>query len=96
MTLRRGGRRRRTDQPRSAAAANVFFGWVTKDGRRRLAVWAECTCGGTRVGPVYTHSDAAVRKALAALSRFCECGRSYHQARYFDGVRVTPRPPGTP
>lgn len=54
----------------------------------QLCVVAECTFGGTKFGPVWSHQDKAVNRALATLSQFCECGRRFHKHRYTEGHRV--------
>ncbi len=57
-------------------------------GVMQICVAAECLYGGTRVGPVWSHSDKAVRRALAQLSQGCECGRRFHKKRFQEGHRV--------
>ena len=41
-------------------------------------VYAECLMSGDRVGPVWGHGDASVRRALATLTEECSCGATFH------------------
>lgn len=72
------------------APAAVCFGSSKSDrGKgRQLCLWAKCSYSGKTTGPVWGHSDASVRRALATLSSDCECGRRFHTALEFTGHRV--------
>jgi len=87
----------RKTKSRTVAPAVVYFGSAKNErGQRQLAVWAECTYGGRRVGPVWSHTDQAVTRVLATLTHYCDCGRRYHKARYYEGCRITNTPPRRP
>lgn len=80
---------RRKRKSRTHAPACVFFGQTKNaEGRTQLCVWAECQYAGGRVGPIFSHTDAAVRRALATLTSLCPCGRPYHRTRYTEGRRI--------
>jgi hypothetical protein len=80
---------RRKRKSKIVAPATVFFTQFPNDrGHKQLCVFAECHYGGTRVGPVWSHSDAAIRRALATLTLKCDCGRSFHKNRYQEGHRI--------
>jgi hypothetical protein len=67
--------------------------WLTvrrPDGTERDFFHIECTYGGTRVGPVETHSPKALKTALQDISRRCDCGRPQHSKKYDEGVRRCP------
>jgi hypothetical protein len=83
------GKKRRS---RTTAPAVVYFTEaLNEEGRRQLCVYAECAYGGVRVGPVWSHADASVRRALATLTKHCDCGRLFHRRRFTEGRRVLPR-----
>lgn len=80
---------RRKPKSKHNAPACVYFTQArNEDGDKQLCVYAECTYGGTRVGPVWSHTDAAVRRCLATLSSKCDCGRRLHKHRFTEGHRV--------
>jgi len=80
---------RRKPKSKHNAPACVYFTQArNEDGDKQLCVYAECTYGGTRVGPVWSHTDAAVRRCLATLSSKCDCGRRFHKHRFTEGHRV--------
>lgn len=54
---------------------------------KQSCVYAECSRGGTIVGPVWGHTDQAVRKVVAALTRRCECPAKFHQPQEYIGKR---------
>ena len=71
------------------APAVVYFTQAPNDtGTRQLCVIVECIYAGSRAGPVWSHSSAAVKRALATLTKKCECGRSFHKQRFTEGRRV--------
>lgn len=76
----------------SAPCVVYFFAVRARDGTRTPQLYAECTYGGTRVGPLESHSEHALRKLLATLSRTCGCGRPTHARRFTEGERL-PSPP---
>lgn len=81
---------RRKRRSRVNADAIVYFSKARNEhGHVQLCVYAECTMGGGRVGPVWSHALSAVRRVLATLSAQCDCGRRYHRHRYTEGQRVT-------
>lgn len=84
---------RRRRKSRYVAPATVHFTQArNEDGHRQLCVFAECAYGGTRVGPVWSHTAAAVRRCLATLTKNCDCGRGYHRHRYTEGHPVASGP----
>lgn len=51
------------------APCMVRFGTARNEkGHAQLCVWAECTYAGRVFGPVWSHTDQAVRRALAGLT----------------------------
>lgn len=80
---------RRKRKSRIVAPACVYFTSAKNpDGKKQLCVYAECTYGGTRVGPIWSHTSQAVTRCLATLSGKCDCGRKYHKTRFTEGTRV--------
>jgi len=41
-------------------------------------VYVECSNSGYRVGPIWGHGEASVRRALAQLTEECSCGAAFH------------------
>jgi hypothetical protein len=83
---------RRKRKSKTTAPACVFFTQAkNEDGHKQLCVFAECTYGGTRAGPIWSHTSAAVSRCLATLSARCDCGRRFHKHRYTEGHRVVPK-----
>lgn len=80
---------RRKRKSRTTAPCVVLFTQVKQEGKgKQLCVFAECTYGGTRMGPIWGHSSQSVRKCLAMLTTKCDCGRTFHKHRYSEGFRV--------
>lgn len=79
---------------RFKAPATVHFDQARNEkGHKQLCVYAQCQYGGAGVGPVWSHTDQAVRRALATLSKQCNCGRPFHFLREATGHRVLPEGP---
>jgi len=71
------------------APAVVYFTQAKNEaGKKQLCCFAECVYGGTRVGPIWSHTSASVRRALATLTQRCDCGRKFHKHRFTEGRRV--------
>ncbi len=67
----------------------VYFSEAKNDvGHKQFCVYAECLYSGDRIGPIWSHSRAAVRRALATLTEQCGCGRKFHKHRRTEGWRV--------
>jgi hypothetical protein len=82
---------RRHFLPRRAAPAVVHFTRSRNErGQNQLCVYAECLYSGVRVGPVWSHSKAAVSRVLATLTHSCDCGRPYHCHSFTEGRCVRP------
>lgn len=80
---------RRKRKSRTTAPAMILFTQAKNEaGKKQLCVWAECAYGGTRYGPVWSHTPAAVSRCLAELTKKCDCGRKFHKHRYTEGSRV--------
>lgn len=83
---------RRKRKSKIKAPATVFFAKVKDkadpDGPKKLAVFAECHYGGTRVGPIWGHGKASVDKCLATMTAVCDCGRVFHHHKYTEGQRI--------
>lgn len=80
--------RRKRKSKVNAPALVIFTSAKNETGKRQPCVFAECTYGGTRAGPIWGHSAASVRRLLATLSKSCDCGRRYHKSKMTEGVRV--------
>jgi hypothetical protein len=61
---------------------------VKKGSKPKPCVYATCQFTGKRVGPIWTHSMAAVKRAMATLTRQCPCPARRHQAREFMGKPI--------
>jgi hypothetical protein len=85
---------RRRKRNKLVAPAMIYFGSAKNEkGTRQLCTWAECVYSGTIAGPIWSHVDASVRRALATLTGKCDCGRPYHRRQYTEGKRVVVPPP---
>ena len=74
---------------RKKAPAIVHYTSETNDrGHKQICVIAECGWSNQRVGPIWGHTDAAVKRALATLSQQCECPARFHSKREVTGKRV--------
>lgn len=83
---------RRKRKSKTTAPAIVYFTQARNEkGVKQLCVFAECLYGGSKAGPVWSHSDAAVGRALATLTQHCDCGRYFHKRRRSEGQRVLPK-----
>lgn len=81
--------RRRRRKSRTIAPATIYFTQARNEkGHKQLCVFAECSYGGCRVGPIWSHTYASVSRALATLTKRCDCGRKYHKHRFTEGHRV--------
>lgn len=83
--IRLNNRRRRR---RWKAPAMVQFTQAENDrGRAQACIFVQCVFSERRVGPIWGHSDASLRRALAMLTRSCDCPARYHRAQEFYGRR---------
>ena len=80
---------RRKFKSRTVAPACVYFTKAKNPaGQNQLCVYAECTYGGAKAGPIWGHAAQSVSKCLATLTQKCDCGRSYHKHKFTEGFRV--------
>lgn len=77
-------RRKKNKSP----AKIVWSSAVNDKGKSQICIYAVCGMSDDEVGPIWGHSDAAVRRALATLTAECDCPARYHSAREFRGKRV--------
>lgn len=63
-----------------SSAAEIEFTTEQNKGRQQDCVYASCTEADHKVGPVWGHGAASVKRALVMLSEDCPCGESYHSA----------------
>lgn len=76
---------------RKKAPASIFF--TAKDTSHKKdqpCVMAACLVGSASAGPIWGHMKRSVDRALATLSKKCECGAKFHQAVEFAGYRRGP------
>lgn len=59
-----------------------------ESGHNQLCVYAECQVGGSVVGPIWGHAERSVKKALATLTRDCDCPARFHRAAAYEGQRI--------
>ncbi len=84
---------RRKRKSKTTAPSVVYFTQAKNThGVKQTCVYAECTYGGARYGPVWGHAAASVGKCLAELTRWCDCGRPRHKHKYTEGVRIATKP----
>ena len=80
---------RRKRKSKTTAPVTVYFTQAKNDqGHKQPAVYAECTYGDARAGPVWGHTRASVNRCLATLSKFCDCGRPYHAHKFTEGIPI--------
>jgi len=72
------------------AGATVYFGSAInpKVSKKQACVVVECRASGKRIGPVWGHSQASVRAALALLTEACDCPANYHRGDQYEGYRL--------
>lgn len=63
-----------------AFATVELVGEKNKQGRLQDCVYVQCLESGHVTGPVWGHSAASVRRALAELTSECQCGATFHMA----------------
>lgn len=79
----------RRKQAQKRVSARVYFCRIPNEkGEQQSCVYVECGLEGTRVGPVWGHSDQSIRMAMAKLTEVCECPGKFHFAEEFKGQRV--------
>lgn len=79
----------RKKRPRKKSPAVVYFRSAKNEkGHRQICVYVECELGGAVVGPIWGHTDGAIKKALATLTQECDCPAKFHAAQEYHGKRV--------
>ncbi len=75
---------------RNKSPASVFFTSKGNENRKpQPCIMVACMVGGGKpVGPVWGHRKQSIDRALATLSKRCDCGAKFHQAQEFSGFRV--------
>ena len=72
------------------APATVQFTSEKNDkGEKQSCVFAQCQFSGHGVGPIWGHSDASVKRALATLTEECDCPAQFHQNKEQEGFRLS-------
>jgi len=79
---------RKKKKPKKAPAVVYFRSAKNEKGRKQICVYAECDMSGTAAGPIWGHTDGAVKKALATLTQECDCPAKFHSATEYYGKRV--------
>lgn len=79
---------RRKRPPKRVSATIHFRHAKNENGHRQICVYAECDLAGAVVGPIWGHSEQTVKKAVATLTRECDCPAKFHRAQDFQGKRV--------
>ena len=51
-----------------------------EEDRIQDCIYATCEVSGDAVGPVWGHSEASVKRALATLTEECSCGAGFHHS----------------
>jgi hypothetical protein len=72
-----------------APATVLFTSEKNDEGKRQTCVFAQCHFSGNGVGPIWGHSDASVKRALATLTEECDCPAQYHQNKEQQGKRLS-------
>lgn len=86
------GRRRPQKMKRKSKATIYYDRSVNEHGHLQVCVFAECHLSALKVGPVWGHGKASLRRALGELTEKCDCPAEYHQAKRYEGFPVvTPR-----
>ncbi len=84
--------RRKRKSKRVAPSVVLFTKQKNDNGVMQTCVYAQCTYGGTQVGPCWGHSVASVRAVMTQLSLQCDCGRERHHRQFTEGEpTVRPR-----
>jgi len=80
----------RRKRPPTKATATVHFRHAKNEkGNKQICVYAECDIGGMVVGPIWGHSELAVRKAMVELTHSCDCPAKFHKAQDYHGLRIS-------
>jgi hypothetical protein len=78
----------RRKRPTKKVPAIIYFRRSKNEkDRSQSCVYAECSMGGTVVGPVWGHTDQSVKKVVSDLTRHCDCPAKFHQPREYVGRR---------
>ena len=75
--------------PRKATATIYFRHAKNEKGNRQICTYAVCDLSGYVCGPIWSHSEQAIKKAVSDLTRKCDCPAEFHKPREFVGVRVS-------
>lgn len=72
------------------APASVFFTTKESSDRKKSqpCVFVACLAAGTQAGPIWGHHKQSIDRALATLSKKCECPAKFHTAMEFAGFRI--------
>jgi uncharacterized protein (DUF2461 family) len=71
------------------APSNVLY--TSEDNEKGVnqpCVYVQCQLSEHSVGPIWGHSDASVKRALATLTTECECPARFHVVRDSEGARI--------
>lgn len=81
-------RLRRKRPPKAAPSVVHFKSAINEQGHKQICIYAECALSGNLAGPVWGHSDNAIKKSMADLTRLCDCPAKFHRAQDYQGKRV--------
>ena len=70
---------------RKTAPATVHLTSAKLEGHRKRCVYVTCHLSGETIGPVWGQHGQSIRRALAELTRYCDCPAKYHRATQYEG-----------
>jgi hypothetical protein len=86
MGFKSGGRRRKITK---APATVHFTTEKNDDDHDQPCIYVWCQFTDIKIGPVWGHGDASVKRALATLTKECDCPARFHSKRETEGFRLT-------
>ncbi len=82
-------RRRQPTRSTKAPSRLIFRTELNPISDKKLpCVYAKCLQSDRVVGPIWSHTAAGIKRALATLTAVCECPAKFHEAREAVGKRV--------
>ncbi len=83
---------RRSKKAMVRVPATIYFQHAKNEkGNRQVCVYAVCDLERTVVGPIWGHTDRAVKKAVSELTRQCDCPAKFHNPQTYEGHRAKKR-----
>ena len=80
--------KRRKRHPKKVPATIHFSHAPNEKDHQQLCVFAECSLSGDIIGPIWGHTDKAVRHAVETLTQKCDCPAKFHKVMAYEGKQI--------